>query len=227
MRSLIRNLFTISTGVLVLNFISCAGSSEIEQEATQDTLANQTVVSTPDPVGSKLVLGELELNLSPGIKLNESENASGDTLILDVDMGVNPLDLEFAIAQNTYDDLKIEQMDEMHLFISIDGKQCEPDPFLVYQSSWYILPYVLSQKFQLTTFKEENDYPFPDLDYSKLKNSAKATCGEEMASVLEGTQELGQVPHEVLTTNYYIRIEAKKADSKRIFFLIINVPTGC
>lgn len=215
-------------GLLFLNMIACAGSQELEQDNEKDSTLVEETTTIQEAIGQKLVLGELELNMSPGIQLIESENNNQDSLIsLEVEMGTNPLDIEFSIAQNGYDDLKIEQQEEMHFFISIDGKQCEPDPILVYQSSWYLLPYVLSQKFRLTTFKEENDLPFQDLDFAKLKAAAKATCGEDMASVLEPTVELSQVPHEILTTKYLIRIEAKKGENTRRFLLEINVPTGC
>lgn len=179
-------------------------SDSLQAESQLEPVTNTRILA--------LIPGALEIGIPEG--LNEKERKKGateDSLFFEVEMGVNPMDLEFGIIINSAENLSLEQMEEQSLFISDEGKTYEHESGKKYRSQWYALPYVMERKFRLTTYKDDNDY-------STLENDAKANGN----AGLQENQTLS-----AFTNRYYIRFITQEAGKPRAFVMVLNLTVGC
>ena len=207
--------FILVTGLAIFS----AGCGSNPTTSTEESDSLQTEAQNEEPneqsTGSKLLVlipGALEIGIPEGV--NEKERKKGtseDSLFFEVEMGVNPMDLEFGMVKNSDENLSLEQMEEQSLFISDEGKTKEHESGKKYRSQWYALPYVMERKFRLTTYKDDNDY-------STLEDDAKANGNAE----LKENQTLS-----AFTNRYYIRFITKEAGKPRIFVMVLNLTVGC
>lgn len=206
----VKTMFPLLWGAVV---VSGCTNQTTSSEVLSDSLQAESQL---EPVTNTRILalipGALEIGIPEG--LNEKERKKGateDSLFFEVEMGVNPMDLEFGIIINSAENLSLEQMEEQSLFISDEGKTYEHESGKKYRSQWYALPYVMERKFRLTTYKDDNDY-------STLENDAKANGN----AGLQENQTLS-----AFTNRYYIRFITQEAGKPRAFVMVLNLTVGC
>ena len=159
----------------------------------------------------------LEIGLPAG--LSEKERKKGnqeDSIFYDLEMGLQPMDLEFKLLICKDDSLTIDQQEEQKLFLSYDGKTWEHPADKSYRSAWYYLPYFIERKFSLTGYKDENDYQTLTDDKDL---ELKTDSFEGFATSLLNA--------EVFATRYFIRLKTGSSGGNKNFILIINTQVGC
>jgi hypothetical protein len=199
--------------IVFLGFGCGSGTDNSAVEADSvfvDTL--QTVDSAQEPIRIVLIPGALEIGIPKELKVkSHKKGATEDSLFFEVEMGVNPMDLEFDMLKFTDDSMSLEQMERQALYISDEGKTYEHESGKKYLSQWYALPYVMERKFRLTTFKDDNDY-------STLEEDAKANGSIS----LKENQTFS-----AFKNRYYIRFVTREAGKPRTFILVLDLIVGC
>ena len=199
--------------IVFLGFGCGSGTDNSAVEADSvfvDTL--QTVDSAQEPIRIVLIPGALEIGIPKELQVKSRKNgATEDSLFFEVEMGVNPMDLEFDMLKFTDDSMTLEQMERQALYISDEGKTYEHESGKKYFSQWYALPYVMERKFRLTTFKDDNDY-------STLEEDAKANGSISLKE---------NKTFSAFNNRYYIRFGTREAGKPRTFILVLDLIVGC
>jgi hypothetical protein len=195
-----------------MTFLGTGCGSQPESPTTANdslqTEANAEQVSTSKIL--VLIPGALEIGIPEGVSEKERKKGdSEDSLFFEVEMGINPMDLEFGIIKNSDENLSLEQMEEQRLFIDDDGKTFEHESGKIYRSEWYTLTYALEKKFRLTSFKHESDY-------SALVDNEKENIK------LKENQTLSSY-----ITRYYLHFSTSERGKPRVFVLVLNLTVGC
>lgn len=202
-------LFPVLLAGLILLSTSCGDSAQnksVEADSLNVGASNDTSTKT----NLVLINGALEIGMPESLKeISRKKGASEDTIFYELEMGVNPMDLEFGMLQNTDENLSLEQMEEQHLFIDDDGKTFEHESGKIYRSEWYTLTYALEKKFRLTTFKHESDY---SALVDKEKENIKLKENQTLSSYI---------------TRYYLRFSTSENGKPRVFVLVLNLTVGC
>lgn len=199
--------------IVLLGFGCGFGTDNTAVEADSvfvDTL--QTVDAATVPTKIILIPEALEIGIPKELQVKSRKNgATEDSLFFEVEMGINPMDLEFDMLKFIDDNLSLEQMEEQSLFVGDEGKTYEHESGKKYRSRWYAMPYVMERKFRLTTYKDDDDF-------STLEDDAKAN----------GYSDL--VENQMLsahTNRYYVRLKTNDSGKPRIFILVLDLIVGC
>lgn len=181
--------------------------------AEADSLATAAQANTPSQTQTVvLVAGNLEIGLPEGLKKGEVKSGTAvDSLFFEVEMGVNPMDLEFSVLKHTDENLSLEQLEEQKLYVGDEGKTFEHASGKTYRSKWYTLPYALEHKFRLTSYKDDDDY-------SNLVEAMEAS-GQ---AGLSGNQTLS-----AYTNRYYLRFKTSVGGNAKEFVWVLEIPVGC
>lgn len=199
---------------------ACSGSNQQALETAETAESMNSEDQVPEVETLQLIAEVLEIGIPEGLsKERINKSAEVDSFFYTLEMGINPLDLEFTLLKNSDENLQIEQQEKKVLFISDEGKTYEHPSGAKYTSKWYMLTYALEKKFRFTTYKDEEDYPVlpEELEKSRTGDS----------SMQEG-QEDGMFPRpEFYTTQYIIKLSTSQMKKENEFVLVINVPVGC
>lgn len=193
----------------ILFSIGCGGNAKNKAvEADSVSVENQNDASEPRNLA--LIPEALVLKLPEGLKeTSRKKGASEDSIFYELEMGINPMDLEFGILQNKDENLTLEQMEEQHLFVDDEGKTFEHESGIIYRSEWYTLTYAMEKKFRLTSFKHESDY--------------SALVDDEKENIqLKENQTLSSY-----ITRFYLRLSTSENGKPREFVLVLNLTVGC
>jgi hypothetical protein len=205
--------FILIAGLAILS--AGCGSNTTASNQESDSLQNEAQNEEPNEQSAAqkllvLIPGALEIGIPEGVsETSRKKSPTEDSLFFEVEMGINPMDLEFGMIKNSDENLSLEQMEEQSLFISDEGKTYEHESGKKYRSQWYALPYVMERKFRLTTYKDDNDY-------STLEDDAKGNAE------LKENQTLS-----AYTNRYYIRFITKEAGKPRVFVMVLSLTVGC
>jgi hypothetical protein len=211
MKKTISTLFLFLVAGLLFLGASCGSSTE-NKAAEADSAFVENVDEAPKPTNLVLIPGALELGIPSELKeKSRKKGNTEDSIFFELEMGVNPMDLEFGMLKNNDDNLSIEQMEEQHLFVNDEGKTFEHTPEKMYRSQWYALTYAMEKKFRLTSFKDENDY-------STLVEDAKANGN----TGLKENQTLS-----AYTNRYYLKLSTIMARKPKVFILVLDMMVGC
>ncbi len=199
--------------IVFLGFGCGVGTDNSAVEADSvlvDTL--QTVDATTEPTKIILIAGALEIGIPKELQVKSRKNgATEDSLFFEVEMGINPMDLEFDMLTFKDENLSLEQMEEQSLYLSDEGKTYEHESGKKYRSQWYALPYVMERKFRLTTYKDDNDF-------STLEDDAKANGYSDLVENLLLS---------AYTNRYYVRLKTEDSGKPRIFIMVLDLIIGC
>jgi hypothetical protein len=196
----------------LLFFGASCGSTTENKAVEADSAIVENMDEAPKPTNLVLIPGALELAIPSELKeKSRKKGNTEDSIFFELEMGVNPLDLEFGMLQNKDDNLSIEQMEEQHLYVNDEGKTFEHTPGKKYCSNWYTLTYALEKKFRLTSFKDENDY-------STLVEDVKANGN----TGLKENQTLS-----AYTNRYYLKLSTIMAGKPKVFMLVLDMMVGC
>jgi len=209
---MIRNtstLFSVLWAGLILLAASCGDTAQnkaVEADSLNVDVANDTSAKT----NLVLINGALEIGIPESLKeISRNKGASEDSIFYELEMGVNPMDLEFGMLQNTDENLSLEQMEEQRLFVDDGGKTFEHESGKIFRSEWYTLTYAMEKKFRLTSFKQESDYSAL-VDYKKENIELKEN--QTLSSYI---------------TRYYLRFSTNESGRPRVFIMVLNLTVGC
>ncbi len=188
---------------------SCNSNSK-NKAVEADSVYVETQNESSEPGKLTLIPESLELILPEGLKeISRKKGNAEDSLFFEVEMGINPMDLEFGILKNKDENLIIEQMEEQRLFVDDEGKTFEHESGKIYRSEWYTLTYAMEKKFRLTSFKHESDY-------STLVDNEKGNIKLKENQILS-----------FYKTRYYLRFSTSENGKSRAFVLVLNLTVGC
>jgi hypothetical protein len=211
MKKTISTLFLLLMAGLLFLGASCGSSTE-NKAAEADSAFVENVDEATKPTNLVLIPGALELGIPSELKeKSRKKGNTEDSIFFELEMGVNPMDLEFGMLKNNDDNLSVEQMEEQRLFVNDEGKTFEHTPEKMYRSQWYALTYAMEKKFRLTSFKDENDY-------STLVEDAKANGN----TGVKENQTLS-----AYTNRYYLKLRTILAGKPKVFMLVLDMMVGC
>lgn len=206
----IANFLFALLGVAVI-CVSCGGNAE-KQAIEADSISTETIPDSTKATKLMLIPGSLELGIPAGvIEKSRAKSSSADTIVFEVEMGQNPMNLAFDILRNSDETMSIEQMEEQRLFVNDEGKTFEHSSGSIYRSQWYALPYALERKFRLSSYKDENDYS--TLVEDAEKNGTAALTENQTLSAY--------------TSRYFIQLSTTQAGKPRRFVLVLELIVGC
>lgn len=196
----------------LLFFGTSCGSSTENKAVEADSAMVENMDESTNPTNLVLIQGALELGIPSELKEKSRKKGNAeDSIFFELEMGVNPMDLEFGMLKNSDENLSLEQMEEQHLFVNDEGKTFEHTPGKKYLSNWYTLTYALEKKFRLSSYKDENDY-------STLVEDAKANGN----TGLKENQTLS-----AYTNRYYLKLSTIEAGKSKVFVLALEMMVGC
>jgi hypothetical protein len=211
MKKTTSTLFSFLLAGLLFLCASCGSTTE-NKAVEADSATVENVGEAPKPTNLVLIPGTLELEIPSELKEKSRKNGNTeDSIFFELELGVNPMDLEFGMLQNNDENLSLEQMEEQHLYVNGEGKTFEHAPGKKYRSHWYTLTYAMERKFRLTSFKDENDY-------STLVDDAKANGN----TGLKENQTLS-----AYTNRYYLKLSTNEAGKSKAFVLVLDMMVGC
>jgi hypothetical protein len=195
-------------GLIILG--AGCGENAGKKAVEADSIAVENNEEVEESENLVLIPGALKIGIPEGVNEKErNKGASEDSIFYELEMGVNPMDLEFGMLQNTDENLSLEQMEEQRLFVDDGGKTFEHESGKIYRSEWYTLTYAMENKFRLTSFKQESDYSAL-VDYKK--ENIKLKENQTLSSYI---------------TRYYLRFSTSESGKPRVFVLVLNLTVGC
>ena len=211
MKKTISTLFLFLLAGLLFLCASCGSTTE-NKAVEADSVMVENMDESPKPTNLVLMPAALELGIPSELKeKSRKKGNTEDSIFFELEMGVNPMDLEFGMLKNSDENLSLEQMEEQHLYVNDEGKTFEHTPGKKYRSNWYTLTYALEKKFRLTSFKDESDY-------STLVEDAKANGN----TGLKENQTLS-----AYTNRYYLKLSTIMAGKPKVFMLVLDMMVGC
>ncbi len=211
MKKTTSTLFLFLLAGLLLLGASCGSTTE-NKAVEADSAMVENIDEAPKPTNLVLMPAGLELGIPSELKEKSRKKGNAeDSIFFELEIGVNPLDLEFDMLKNSDENLSLEQMEEQHLYVNDEIKTFEHTAGKKYRSNWYTLTYALEKKFRLTSFKDENDY-------STLVEDAK----ENGKTGLKENQTLS-----AYTNRYYLKLSTIMAGKPKVFMLVFDMMVGC
>lgn len=230
--------------LILISAISCNQNSVVNNSAdsavAQENDSLVSIQSPPQIIEFGTALRQVvALNDHFNVQLIGEYSANGlvdsvryftnDTLLVEVEYSLDPVDLSFKLSNVLLDNIRVEQCMQTSVTIMNEGPHCDMTNWLHHTTEWHTISENDSGYYVLKNYNEKDCKKFPDVSVNQLKEAARKYCGDEWANTINSIQNINEYPCEVGMNKVIVRISGiNKENGKEVVnYIALIFSMGC